>query len=133
MPGREVVVSVAAYVDVNGVRRFALRGDSVDVHPDHVERFDALNVQPGAPAVVVVDDGDEVANDGPIDEGTPSEQLNEELPASGDELAEWLSAESAWRDEVAAWLAAEGAHAVSEDDRLNAVLSKRPTRTRAKG
>ncbi|OHU71385.1 hypothetical protein BKG86_17175 [Mycobacteroides chelonae] len=137
MPTREVVVSVAAYTDVNGVRDFALQGETIDVHPDHVERFDLLNVVPGAsehPADVA--DADQESED------TTPEQAESVLPAEPADVAEWLAAEQQWRDDVTAWLAAEGeaseAGEPSDDERLNAVLDlsappKRARPSRAKG
>lgn len=137
MPVREVVVSVAAYTDVNGVRDFALRGEAIDVHPDHVERFDLLNVVPGAserPA--------DVADTDPESENTGPEQDKPVLPAEPADVAEWLTAEQQWRDDVTAWLAAEGEASETgepgDDERLNAVLDlsaspKRARPSRAKG
>lgn len=137
MPVREVVVSVAAYTDVNGVRDFALRGEAIDVHPDHVERFDLLNVVPGAsehPA--------DVADTDPDSENTGPEQAEPVLPAEPADVAEWLTAEQQWRDDVTAWLVAEGeaseAGEPGDDERLNAVLDlsaspKRARPSRAKG
>ncbi|SKU72069.1 Uncharacterised protein [Mycobacteroides abscessus subsp. massiliense] len=137
MPTREVVVSVAAYTDVNGVRDFALQGETIDVHPDHVERFDLLNVVPGAserPA--------DVADADPDSENTGPEQAEPVLPAEPADVAEWLTAEQQWRDDVTAWLAAEGeaseAGELGDDERLNAVLDlsappKRARPSRAKG
>lgn len=129
MTAREVVVSVAAYTDVNGVRDFALRGETIDVHPDHVERFDSLNVVPGAPVtdpVIVIDDSDhtddEVADNGAESEDTTSEQPEGETPAQEDDVA----------DEPTPSAEPEA------DDRLDAVLDlgapKRPARSaRVKG
>lgn len=137
MPAREVVVSVAAYTNVNGVRDFALQGETIDVHPDHVERFDLLNVVPGAsehPA--------DVADADPESENTTPDQDGPVLPAEPTDVAEWLSAEQQWRDDVTAWLAAEGeaseGQEPGDDERLNAVLDlsappKRTRPTRAKG
>ncbi|MGH3953942.1 MAG: hypothetical protein ACRDTI_07905 [Mycobacterium sp.] len=127
MPTREVVVSVASYTNASGVRTFAERGETIDVHPDHVERFDSLNVVPGAPVadpVVVIDDsdGDEVADDTAEAEDTTPEQPEDESPAQEDDIADepTPSAEP------------------QADDRLDAVLDlgapKRPARAaRVKG
>lgn len=130
MAAREVVVSVAAYVDVNGVPGFALRGDTVDVHLDHVERFDRLNIVPGTPVatdrVIVIDDSedtdDEVADNGAESEDTTSEQVEDDSPAQEDDVA----------DEPTPSAEPEA------DDRLDAVLDlgapKRPARSaRVKG
>ncbi|MFA4083676.1 hypothetical protein ONA92_18430 [Mycobacteroides salmoniphilum] len=133
MTAREVVVSVAAYTDVNGVRDFALRGETIDVHPDHVERFDRLNIVPGTPVVtdpvLVIDDSDdsddtddEVAEDGAESGDIPSELPEDETPAELVDVAEEP---------------ATSAEPVG-DDRLDAVLDlgapKRPARSaRAKG
>lgn len=51
MAKRQVSVTLATYIDVKGFSRFALQGQTVDVHPDHIERFDLLNVIPGAEQV----------------------------------------------------------------------------------
>ncbi|SLG32686.1 hypothetical protein [Mycobacteroides abscessus] len=137
MPTREVVVSVAAYTDVNGVRDFALRGETIDVHPDHVERFDLLNVVPGASEHLA-----DVADADPDSENTGPEQAEPVLPAEPEGVAEWLAAEQQWRDDVTAWLAAESEASETgepgDDERLNAVLDlsappKRARPSRAKG
>lgn len=128
MPTREVVVSVASYTNAKGVRDFALRGETIDVHPDHVERFDLLNVVPGAserPAEVVIDDTEEVADDEPETLDTTPEQPEDETPAKPEQVAEDAS------------VVVEGAQ-LEGDERLNAVLDldapKRPRGgTRAKG
>jgi hypothetical protein len=48
---RVVKLALVAYTDADGLDRFGWRGEHVDVHPDHVARFDELNVVPGEPAV----------------------------------------------------------------------------------
>lgn len=50
---RTVVVTHAAYLDVEGRGRTAWRGDEINVHPDSVERFDAN--QAAAVAELVAD------------------------------------------------------------------------------
>ena len=40
---REVTQGFTTYVDASGARRFALAGDTVDVHADDVKRFDSIN------------------------------------------------------------------------------------------
>lgn len=130
MAAREVVVSVAAYTDVNGVPGFAIQGETIDVHPDHVERFDRLNIVPGTPVaadpVIVIDDGDDtndgVADDPAESEDTPSDQPEDETPTEPLDVAD---------------VPATGAEPVG-DDRLDAVLDlgapKRPARSaRVKG
>ena len=44
---RTAKLSLMAYTDVDGLDLWAFAGDEIDVHPDHVERFDSLNVLPG--------------------------------------------------------------------------------------
>ncbi len=34
---------MVTYTDTSGVPRFAFAGDEIDVHPDHVARFDAVD------------------------------------------------------------------------------------------
>ena len=46
MTKRHVVAPLMSYRDPDGKMRHALSGEDVDVHPDHVARFDELN---GAP------------------------------------------------------------------------------------
>ncbi len=46
MTARTVTIGLASYVDPDGVRRIGLAGETVQVHADHVKRFDELN---GAP------------------------------------------------------------------------------------
>lgn len=43
MPEREVTQGMTTYTDETGVLRYAVAGETVTVHPDHVERFDRLN------------------------------------------------------------------------------------------
>ena len=50
MPEREVKTGLATYIDADGVRRYALAGETVTVHPDHVKAFDELNGAPEAAA-----------------------------------------------------------------------------------
>ena len=40
MPEREVKQTLATYVDEEGIRRYGLAGETVNVHADDVERFD---------------------------------------------------------------------------------------------
>jgi hypothetical protein len=47
MPERVVNLGLATYIDTKGDSRFAMKGDTVDVHPEHVDRFDELNVDMG--------------------------------------------------------------------------------------
>lgn len=47
MPDREIKTALGTYVDSNGVSRFAMKGETVTVHADHVKRFDELNVDNG--------------------------------------------------------------------------------------
>jgi len=49
MPDREVKLALASYIDKDGVPRYGLQGETVTVHPDHVERFDEFNVDMGPP------------------------------------------------------------------------------------
>jgi hypothetical protein len=51
MPDREVKLALATYIDLDGVSRWGMQGATVAVHPDHVERFDELNVDLGPPFV----------------------------------------------------------------------------------
>lgn len=46
MPERTIKVTAAYYVNSDGVSVMANQGDKVDVHADHVKRFDELNVLP---------------------------------------------------------------------------------------
>ena len=46
MTTRTVTIGLASYTDSDGVPRFGLQGETVEVHADHVKRFDELN---GAP------------------------------------------------------------------------------------
>ena len=46
MTERTVHIGMTTYTDPDGIPRIALAGETVDVHPDHVKRFDELN---GAP------------------------------------------------------------------------------------
>lgn len=49
---RTVALGLMSYVDENGSHRHAQLGATVQVHPDHVDSFDRLNVLQGqAPAV----------------------------------------------------------------------------------
>lgn len=43
MPKRTVKVGLAAYVDEDGLNRWGWEGEEVNVHPDHVERFDEFS------------------------------------------------------------------------------------------
>jgi len=43
MPEREVRQALATYVDEDGATRYALEGETVTVHPDHVKQFDEPN------------------------------------------------------------------------------------------
>jgi hypothetical protein len=49
MPDRVVKLALASYVDDNGLPRYGLQGETVTVHPDHVDRFDEFNVDMGPP------------------------------------------------------------------------------------
>lgn len=46
MPERTIAVSAAYYTNTDGNSVLGFQGDKVDVHPDHVKRFDELNVLP---------------------------------------------------------------------------------------
>ncbi len=48
MPEREVKQTLVSYLDEEGIRRYGLAGETVNVHTDHVERFDKLNGGPPA-------------------------------------------------------------------------------------
>ncbi|MEZ5152120.1 hypothetical protein [Rhodococcus zopfii] len=67
---RTVKIGLIAYRGPDGAVRRAQNGATVLVHPDHVERFDRLNVLPSAEASADVDavdadgDGDPGAGDG---------------------------------------------------------------------
>lgn len=43
MPARTVNQVLATYIDEHGVTRYALAGETVDVHPDDVKRFNEAN------------------------------------------------------------------------------------------
>jgi hypothetical protein len=43
MPEREVRQALATYVDEDRATRYALEGETVTVHPDHVKQFDEAN------------------------------------------------------------------------------------------
>ena len=48
MPDREVKLGLMTYTDEKGnTGQIGYQGDTVKVHPDFLERFDELNVQPG--------------------------------------------------------------------------------------
>jgi hypothetical protein len=47
MPKRTIKTGIGTYVNKQGVAEFGFQGDEVEVHADHVDRFDELNVQPG--------------------------------------------------------------------------------------
>lgn len=87
MPQREVAVTLATFVDEDGFRQFGLQGSTVHVHPDHVERFDQLNVVPGL-AGALADVAEQFAAI-----GETAEKLNDALTnvaelVAGDETAE---------------------------------------------
>ena len=46
MTEREVKQPLVSYRDKDGAIRHALQGQVVDVHPDHIKEFDALNGGP---------------------------------------------------------------------------------------
>ena len=46
MTERTVAIGLVTYTDPDGLPRFGLQGETVDVHPMHVKRFDGVN---GAP------------------------------------------------------------------------------------
>lgn len=46
MTRREVKIPLASYRDPDGLMRYALQGEGVDVDPDHIEEFDKLNGPP---------------------------------------------------------------------------------------
>ena len=48
MPEREVTQTLVSYLDEEGIRRYGLAGETVNVHADHVKEFDEANG--GAPA-----------------------------------------------------------------------------------
>lgn len=43
MTTRTVAIGLVTYTDVNGVRRIGQAGEQVDVHPDDLARFAAVN------------------------------------------------------------------------------------------
>ena len=43
MPDRVVKLELATYIGEDGATRYALQGETVTVHPDHVKRFDEVN------------------------------------------------------------------------------------------
>ena len=43
MTERTVKQTLASYRDADGVMRYALQGETVNVHPDHVKAFDEAN------------------------------------------------------------------------------------------
>jgi hypothetical protein len=49
MPEREVKQTLASYRDADGVMRYALAGEIIDVGADDLERFDRLNGTTPAP------------------------------------------------------------------------------------
>lgn len=49
MPERTVLLGGMTYIDEDGIGQFGLQGQTVAVHPDNLERFDSLNVDPGPP------------------------------------------------------------------------------------
>lgn len=49
MPNRVIKLALATYFDEDLQSRFALKGETVAVHSDHVKRFDELNVDMGPP------------------------------------------------------------------------------------
>lgn len=48
MPKRTINTALGTYINKNGVSEYGFKGDEVEVHPDHVDRFDELNVDAGA-------------------------------------------------------------------------------------
>jgi hypothetical protein len=52
MPQRTVLLGLMTYRDEDGLDRFGLQGETVQVHANFVERFDSLNIDPGPPFVV---------------------------------------------------------------------------------
>ena len=52
MTTRTVNLGMVTYTDANGVRRIGLQGEQVDVHPDDLARFAAVNgiIEVAAPA-----------------------------------------------------------------------------------
>lgn len=51
MPEREIKTALGTYVNEHGVSGYGFKGDKVQVHKDHVDRFDELNVDLGDEAV----------------------------------------------------------------------------------
>ena len=43
MPEREVRQTLATYINADSATSYALQGETVTVHADHVKRFDAVN------------------------------------------------------------------------------------------
>lgn len=43
MPSRVVNLGTIAFVDESGLHRYGTAGETVEVHPDNLERFDSLN------------------------------------------------------------------------------------------
>ena len=46
MTERLIHIGVASYRNPDGLNRFGMQGETVDVHPDDLERFDRLNPAP---------------------------------------------------------------------------------------
>lgn len=46
MPTRVVNLGTIAFVDESGLNRYGTFGETVEVHPDNLERFDSLNGEP---------------------------------------------------------------------------------------
>lgn len=47
MPKRTIKTALGTYINKAGVSEFGFQGDEVEVHPDHVARFDENNVENG--------------------------------------------------------------------------------------
>jgi hypothetical protein len=49
MPDRTILLGLMTYTDEHGQSRYGLQGETVNVHPDFVDRFDEFNIDPGPP------------------------------------------------------------------------------------
>jgi hypothetical protein len=53
MPKRTIKTAIGTYINKAGVSDYGFQGEEIEVHPDHVARFDEFNVEngDGEPAV----------------------------------------------------------------------------------
>lgn len=78
---RTVKIGLIAYRGPDGAVRRAQNGATVLVHPDHVERFDRLNVLPSAPEPSIdhtLGDADQGENEG--DSGDDGDAAGDAVP-----------------------------------------------------